>query len=122
MDSTTKPTLTSVVPAEGTGVEFDPQVAIAQAIGSLGVRMNLGVRMDTIVYSAQDGWVTFRIGSGRVHRVATVVYTPMDLYDVEISRINLRTLEVTIEAQETGVFGDQLADALIRLHDEAVSA
>lgn len=113
--------LASVVPAPGTGVEFDPQVAIQQAIGSLGVRMNLGVRMDSIVYSARDGWVAFRIGSGRVHRKAAIVYTVMDTYAVEIHRINLRTLEVTVEAQETDVFGDQLADTLIRLHDVAVS-
>lgn len=94
----------------------DHRETIAQ-IGK-GARMNLGAR--DFVQDDANGLLQFRIGDGRVHRKALVILTADDLYAVEIGRVDRRTFDWIVEANAQGVYADQLADTLIRLHHQAV--
>jgi hypothetical protein len=111
-------TMTSFIPAPGQGVAFDPHVCLAQI--PRGVLWQVGTRPDTIVHSAEDGWVSFRIGgrSKRRWRQVAVVYTAADLYNVEVADLDLRTLDVTVQAQAAGVGCEELGRVVLELVDE----
>jgi hypothetical protein len=115
----TAASLTSLIPEDGTGVEFDPQVAFRQIPRQ--VLMDLGAKLDTVVHSARDGWLTFRIGASakRRWRQVAVVYTADDLYDVEVNDLDLPTLTTTTRSQARGIGCEDLGRVIRLLVEEA---
>jgi hypothetical protein len=87
---------------------------IIQQIGQ-GALMNLGARD----FVADADGVIFRIGPGSVLRKVVVRLNPMDTYDVEIWEggrgADLNPKRVY---EAGGVYFDQLAEVLIRAHDQ----
>ncbi len=100
--------------SESPGRALDP----AQVIAALppGARMNLGWR--DAVADAPRGLLMARIGSGRVLRKLIIRLNGADLYDIEIGRMNRRTLDWIVEGQVHDLYADQLAEAAIRLHGQ----
>lgn len=96
------------------GVPADARVTRAQ-IGA-GALMNLGAR--DYVRDDPNGMLMFRIGSKRLVRKAIIVLNGSDLYDVEIGRLDRKTLDWVTEATRRDVFADQLAEALLQMHGE----
>lgn len=96
------------------GVAADHRVTLDQ-IGR-GALMNLGAR--DYVHDDPNGMIMFRIGSGRVVRKAIIVLNGNDLYNLEIGRMNRKTLDWVTEATRRDVGAGQLAEALLSMHGE----
>lgn len=99
------------------GKAMNAQAAVAAF--SAGSRMNLGWR-DAVQDEAR-GLLYVRIGSSRTVRKLIIRLNGLDLYDIEIGRMNRRTFEWVVEGQVANVYADQLAEAAVSLHGKVVS-
>jgi hypothetical protein len=104
------------VVGESLSVKGGMQMDVAQAAALFGPyeRMNLGWR-DAVRDDAR-GLLMVRIGSSRVVRKLIIRLNALDLYDIEIGRMNKRTFEWVVEGQVENLYAEQVAEQAIVLH------
>jgi hypothetical protein len=96
------------------GMRMDP-VQTVEAF-SVWSRMNLGWR--DVVTDAERGLLYVRVGSSRVVRKLIIRLNALDLYDIEIGKMDKRTYDWVVEGQKFDLYAEQLADAAISLLGE----
>jgi hypothetical protein len=95
------------------GREADAMVTLSQ-IGQ-GNLMGCGAR--DFVRDDPNGMIKFRVGPERAWRRVTVKLMGNDTYTVEVGHTDRRTFEYVADAQEGGIYCDQLGETVRRLGD-----
>jgi hypothetical protein len=91
---------------------MDAQVTMKQ-IGT-GNLMACGARD---FFIADDGSLTFRVGSSRVNRRITVTLHPSDTYEVSYTEMRLKDYVITAHGCVPGVYAEQLGAVVRKMGD-----
>lgn len=79
------------------------------------LRLFTALGASNMVYSDSENFVQFSVKGDRdVNKVKVIYDSASDLYNVEFWKINMKTVKFTKVDSLTGMFNDQLTDAIWR--------